>query len=147
MEQQTSTPTTSPPPPYVRAPSVGPTTEPSVLNPKDTADQPAGNLSIQPPPLLDPSIDRKGQEEVAPLPTQRTWNPKRLVGLLVPFPQPNFPLASGKPIPTKYFLYVPPPPPLEVPKEGEKESRGHKAQRKWEAKIRKAKTSEPEMMS
>lgn len=45
------------------------------------------------------------------------------------------------------MIYTPPPPPIPAPKEGEKESKVHKLQRKWQDEVRAAKTSDAKVTS
>ena len=50
-------------------------------------------------------------------------------------------------IPDRFLIYTPPPPPLTAPKEGEKEDKFHKVQRKWQEEVRAAKTSDAKTAS
>lgn len=50
-------------------------------------------------------------------------------------------------VPKRFLIYTPPPPPLQKPKEGEKEGKLHKVQRKWEEEVRAAKTSQAKTAS
>lgn len=70
-----------------------------------------------------------------------TRDPHKLVAYLVPFPKPKLHGLPADAIPPRFLIYTPPPPPLKAPKEGEKEDRLHKVQRKWQEEVRAAKTS------
>ncbi|EXJ88486.1 hypothetical protein A1O1_05416 [Capronia coronata CBS 617.96] len=68
-------------------------------------------------------------------------DPHKLIGYLVPFPQPDLPNVKPEDIPVRFMIYTPPPPPLQKPAEGQKEGKLHKVQRKWQEEVRSAKTS------
>jgi hypothetical protein len=79
-------------------------------------------------------------------------DPHKLVAYLVPFPKPDIHKgflheADAADIPDRFLIYTPPPPPLTAPKEGEKEDRMHKLQRKWQQEVRSAKTSDAKITS
>lgn len=62
-----------------------------------------------------------------------------VIAFLVPLPKPTI-QGSTLDIPPKYFLYVPPPPPLVKPKKG-KEPYARRAHRVWQQNVRKAKVN------
>jgi hypothetical protein len=79
-------------------------------------------------------------------------DPHKLIAYLVPFPKPDIHKgflhkADAADIPDRFLIYTPPPPPLTAPKEGEKEDRMHKIQRKWQQEVRTAKTSDAKVAS
>jgi hypothetical protein len=79
-------------------------------------------------------------------------DPHKLIAYLVPFPKPDIHKgflhkADAADIPDRFLIYTPPPPPLTAPKEGEKEDRMHKIQRKWQQEVRAAKTSDAKVTS
>jgi hypothetical protein len=80
-------------------------------------------------------------------PIHYTRDPHKLIAYLVPFPTPQLKNAPSEAIPKRFLIYTPPPPPLQTPPEGVKEDRSHKVQRKWQAEVRKAKTSEAKVTS
>lgn len=80
-------------------------------------------------------------------PIHYTRDPHKLVGYLVPFPKPQLPGVDPSTIPTRFLIYTPPPPPLSAPKEGEKEGKLHKVQRKWQDEVRSAKASNAKVAS
>ena len=80
-------------------------------------------------------------------PIHYTRDPHKLVGYLVPFPKPFIKGVENSAIPDRFLIYTPPPPPLTPPKEGEKEEKLHKVQRKWQDEVRKAKTSDAKTAS
>ena len=53
----------------------------------------------------------------------------------------------AKNLPDRFLIYTPPPPPLTTPKEGEKETKMHKVQRKWQEEVREAKKSDAKVTS
>ena len=69
------------------------------------------------------------------------------MGYLVPFPKPIVKGVETAGIPDRFLIYTPPPPPLTAPKEGEKEDKLHKVQRKWQEEVRIAKTSDAKTAS
>lgn len=80
-------------------------------------------------------------------PIHYTRDPHKLVGYLVPFPKPIVKGVETAGIPDRFLIYTPPPPPLSQPKEGEKEDKFHKVQRKWQEEVRAAKTSDAKVAS
>jgi len=78
-------------------------------------------------------------------PIQYSRDPHKLVGYLIPFPKPQIPDADK--LPDRFMIYTPPPPPLMNPKEGEKEAKMHKLQRKWQNEVREAKNSDAKITS
>lgn len=96
-------------------------------------------------PLPPPMPPRPGQSTYAnddiSSPVHYTRDPHRLIAYLVPFPRPMMPGVDEKSIPPRFLIYTPPPPPLKAPKDGEKEDKLHKVQRKWQEEVRSAKTS------
>lgn len=116
-------------------------------------------------PTYDPSSYATGQESkyIPPPPPQRiahdfgdddpgnpvyyVRDPHKLIAYLVPFPKPHIRDLDPKAIPDRFLIYTPPPPPLAKPAEGEKESKLHKVQRKWQEEVRQAKTSDAKTAS
>ncbi|KAF1348703.1 hypothetical protein BDV97DRAFT_354154 [Delphinella strobiligena] len=94
---------------------------------------------------LDPAADQYGEDINSPVHYAR--DPHKLVAYLVPFPKPQIKGVPGEGIPLRFLLYTPPPPPLKAPKEGDKESKVHKIQRKWQEEVRSAKTSDAKTAS
>jgi hypothetical protein len=92
-----------------------------------------------PPPPQRKRFSAAQQEDISS-PIHYTRDPHKLVAYLVPFPKPNLQNMPTDAIPQRFLIYTPPPPPLNKPAEGEKESKVHKIQRKWEEEIRQAKT-------
>lgn len=80
-------------------------------------------------------------------PIHYSRDPHKLVGYLVPFPKPIVKGVETAGIPDRFLIYTPPPPPLSQPKEGEKEDKLHKLQRKWQEEVREAKTSDAKTVS
>ncbi|KAK1995832.1 hypothetical protein LX36DRAFT_712875 [Colletotrichum falcatum] len=81
-------------------------------------------------------------------PIHYTRDPHKLITYLVPFPKPWLRAkAPSDAIPTRFLIYTPPPPPLQAPPEGVKESVTHKVQRKWQNEVRQAKTSDAKTTS
>lgn len=76
-----------------------------------------------------------------------TRDPHKLVAYLVPFPKPRIANVDPSQIPDRFLIYTPPPPPLQAPAEGEKESKAHKLQRKWQEEVRSAKLSDAKVTS
>jgi hypothetical protein len=78
-------------------------------------------------------------------------DPHKLIAYLVPFPKPipqkGNSETSGTILPDRFLIYTPPAPPLQQPKDGEKEDKLHKLQRKWQAEVREAKTSNAKVTS
>ena len=80
-------------------------------------------------------------------PIHYTRDPHKLVAYLVPFPKPFVKGVDSASIPDRFLIYTPPPPPLTAPKEGEKEDKFHKVQRKWQEEVRAAKASDAKVAS
>lgn len=80
-------------------------------------------------------------------PIHYTRDPHKLVAYLVPFPKPFIKGVDSSRIPDRFLIYTPPPPPLSAPKEGEKEGKLHKVQRKWQEEVRAAKASDAKVAS
>ncbi|KAF2722159.1 hypothetical protein K431DRAFT_284105 [Polychaeton citri CBS 116435] len=102
---------------------------------------PAPQWAYPPPP-----VRVNSQIDAAPL--SYTRDPRKLTAYLIPFPKPR--VAASHPLqatPDRFLIYTPPPPPLHKPKEGEKEAKAHKLQRKWEEEVRDAKTSDAKLAS
>jgi len=72
-------------------------------------------------------------------------DPHRLIAYLVPFPKPQ--ILNGDQLPDRFMIYTPPAPPIPAPKEGEKEEKIQKLQRKWQQEIREAKLSDAKVTS
>ncbi|KAK3673142.1 hypothetical protein LTR78_006982 [Recurvomyces mirabilis] len=101
-------------------------------------------MTLQPPPPLPHRLSVDQQQDISS-PIHYTRDPHRLVAYLVPFPRPqNAPVGT---YPTRFLIYTPPPPPLSKPAEGEKETKIHKVQRKWQDEVKEAKTSTAKTMS
>lgn len=66
-------------------------------------------------------------------------NPETVIAFLVPLPKPTI-QGSTLDIPPKYFLYVPPAPPLVKPRKG-KEPYSRRAHRVWQQNVRKARAN------
>lgn len=116
-------------------------------NPQDYANQPMGTTQHfdngQPVRL---SLEKHDPSS----PIHYSRDPKKLIGYLVPFPKPQLSNVPAEKIPSRFLIYTPPPPPIASdwkPKEGEKEGKMHKIQRKWEAELREAKTGNAKTMS
>jgi hypothetical protein len=114
-----------------------------------TADESKSDY-LQAPPAYDPygrPPQRKGLEigDDANSQVHYMRDPHKLVAYLIPFPKPQAPHASE--IPDRFMIYTPPPPPLSAPKEGEKEDRLRKLQRKWQQEVREAKQSDAKITS
>ena len=97
---------------------------------------------LYPPPPQRPGHTRLGSDASSPV--HYTRDPHKLIAYLVPFPKPAI---QGVPPPPRFLIYTPPPPPLRAPKEGDKEGKIHKLQRKWEEEVRNAKTSDAKTAS
>ena len=80
-------------------------------------------------------------------PGHYTRDPHKLIAYLIPFPKPSLKHVSAQEVPDRFLIYTPPPPPLTKPPEGEKESKLHKVQRKWQEEVREAKTSDAKAAS
>ncbi|KAE9969323.1 hypothetical protein EG328_006957 [Venturia inaequalis] len=79
-------------------------------------------------------------------------DPHKLIAYLVPFPKPD--IHKGflhktdvAHVPERFLIYTPPPPPLAAPREGEREDRLRKIQRKWQQEVRTAKTQDVKVAS
>ncbi|KAL9616411.1 MAG: hypothetical protein Q9160_008710 [Pyrenula sp. 1 TL-2023] len=106
---------------------------------------PAQSKSLAPPPLPPRRPSYGGEEFESPI--HYTRDPHRLIAYLVPFPKPHIKDVEPSKIEDRFLIYTPPPPPLTAPKEGEKEAKFHKVQRKWEQEVRQAKTSDAKVTS
>lgn len=84
-----------------------------------------------------------GEDSSSPVHYMR--DPHKLVAYLIPFPKPDNAYAEN--LPDRFLIYTPPPPPLTPPKEGEKEAKMHKIQRKWQEEVREAKKSDAKITS
>ena len=116
-------------------------------NPHDYADQPIDQQNLYPAPPKRDTNRYSGEQDIAS-PIHYTRNPRKLVAYLVPFPRPSIPNVPPESIPQRFLIYTPPPPPfVEKPAEGVKESRVNKVQRKWQEEIREAKTGTAKTMS
>ena len=155
-----------PPPPAVAPP----TTASSAYPPEKHGDYYApqsGGQYLPPPPMTNTQQSQTSAVSLSayqpPLPPRRqsasfgdddpnnpvhyTRDPHKLVGYLVPFPKPIVKGVETAGIPDRFLIYTPPPPPLSQPKEGEKEDKLHKIQRKWQEEVRTAKTSDAKTAS
>lgn len=101
-------------------------------------DQSGGQLYPPPPPRPGSALSNKSDVDS---PIHYTRDPHNIVAYLVPFPKPHLKGVPAEALPPRFLIYTPPPPPLKTPKEGEKEGRVHKVQRKWEEEVRSAKNS------
>lgn len=72
-------------------------------------------------------------------------DPHKLIAYLVPFPKPANAPAEG--FPQRFMIYTPPPPPIPPAKEGVKEDRMTRVQRKWQTEVREAKQSDAKVTS
>jgi hypothetical protein len=131
------------------------------------ADQIKTAPEVEIAPTLPPRPDPISQQPSFPQPPKRRsfeprddasnpvhymQDPHKLIAYLVPFPKPNIHKgilhkADAADIPDRFLIYTPPAPPLVAPKEGEKEDRMHKVQRKWQQEVREAKTSNAKVTS
>lgn len=120
---------------------------PMTYHPEDESPgQPSPLGEYQPPLRLD-SQRESGESDITS-PIHYTRDSRKLVGYLVPFPEPRLANTHPDAIPQRYLIYTPPRPPfVDAPKEGEKEGKVHKAQRKWQEEIREAKTTDVKTMS
>jgi hypothetical protein len=115
--------------------------------PQDYANQPVAQQHLYPPPPKR-STGRYSEDLDVSSPIHYTRDPKKLIAYLVPFPKPRLANVPPESIPQRYLIYTPPPPPfVDKPKEGEKEGRVHKVQRKWQDEIREAKTGDAKTIS
>src|ERR1700761_5802186 len=136
-EQKVQRPVPETPPPYPPRPE----------------QQVQGSGALQPLDYPGPP-KRKGSDfgEDASSPVHYMRDPHKLIAYLVPFPKPDIHKgllhnADASAIPDRFLIYTPPPPPLTPPKEGEKEARMHKLQRKWQEEVRQAKNSDAKVTS
>jgi hypothetical protein len=130
-------------------PSAYPASEPNPPLPPRPQPSDESNF-LQAPPPYDPygrPPQRKSLEfgDDANSPVHYMRDPHKLVAYLIPFPKPLAPHANE--IPDRFMIYTPPPPPLSSPKEGEKEDRLRKVQRKWQQEVREAKLSDAKITS
>jgi hypothetical protein len=117
--------------------------------------RPAQATSLQPAQNFPAPPQRKksfqyGDDAANPVHYMR--DPHKLIAYLVPFPKPNIHKgllhkADAANIPERFLLYTPPSPPLLAPKEGDKEDKMHKIQRKWQNEVREAKQSDAKVTS
>lgn len=113
---------------------------PLPYNPQDYQNVPMGVNQ-------DPARPSLEQNDISS-PIHFARDPHKLIGYLVPFPKPQIPGMDPQQIPQRFLIYTPPPPPfMTAPKEGEKEAKMHKIQRKWLEEVRQAKTSDVKTMS
>src|SRR5271163_1576619 len=101
--------------------------------------QPSHGVYTPPPPPQRLAQDF-GIDDLAN-PIHFTRDPHKLIAYLVPFPKPELKDVDPNTVPIRFMIYTPPPPPLGKPTEGDKESKLHKIQRKWQEEVRSAKTS------
>ncbi|CAK4034918.1 Hypothetical predicted protein [Lecanosticta acicola] len=114
-------------------------------NPQDYANQPIGTTQ-----QFDQPVRLSLEQDDVNSPIHFARDPKKLIGYLVPFPKPQLHNVPAERIPSRFLIYTPPPPPIAsnwTPKEGEKEGKMHKVQRKWEQELREAKTGNAKTMS
>jgi hypothetical protein len=116
--------------------------------------RPAQSSSLQPQNFPAPPQRKKslqiGDDAANPIHYMR--DPHKLIAYLVPFPKPDIHKgflhkADVANIPERFLLYTPPSPPLVAPKEGDKEDKMHKLQRKWQNEVREAKQSDAKVTS
>lgn len=132
------------PPDYANAPALPPRPGAETVDAAASSHlQPSGSNYAAPPQR--PNSSRNDSDINSPV--HYTRDPHKLVAYLVPFPKPRLNGVPTENIPPRFLIYTPPPPPLTAPKEGEKEGKIHKIQRKWEEEVRAAKTSDAKTMS
>ena len=116
--------------------------------------QPTGDGNLLQPPQYERPPQRKsielGEDSHSPIHYMR--DPHKLVAYLVPFPKPTIGKKkegtdAPAEIPDRFMIYTPPAPPLLAPKEGEKEDKLRKVQRKWQEEVRDAKASDAKVTS
>ncbi|KAG8167572.1 hypothetical protein KVR01_003261 [Diaporthe batatas] len=98
--------------------------------PPNNTPPPGDNALVRPVP-------HRGESTVNAVGYRR--NSETVIAFLVPLPKPTI-QGSTLDIPAKYFLYVPPAPPLVKPKRG-KEPYARRAHRVWQHNVRKAKAN------
>lgn len=98
-------------------------------------------------PTLPPRTSISSTSSDLDSPVHYTRDPHRLVAYIVPFPKPKLHNVAPEALPPRFLIYTPPPPPLQAPKEGEKEAKFHKVQRKWQDEVRAAKESDAKTAS
>ncbi|THV85498.1 hypothetical protein D6C97_04478 [Aureobasidium pullulans] len=130
-----------PPAYYEQAPPLPPLPPlpPRTASTSSTLQPGGGQLSYPAPPQR--LLSARSSTEDISSPVHYTRDPHKLVAYLVPFPKPKLHGIPPEAIPARFLIYTPPPPPLKSPKEGEKEAKVHKLQRKWQEEVRSAKTS------
>jgi hypothetical protein len=109
--------------------------------------------TLQPQSFPEPPLRKSlqlGEDATSPIHYMR--DPHKLIAYLIPFPKPDIHKgllhkADAANIPDRFLIYTPPAPPLVAPKEGEKEDRMHKLQRKWQTEVREAKQSDAKVTS
>ncbi|GAB7346718.1 hypothetical protein MBLNU459_g1831t1 [Dothideomycetes sp. NU459] len=120
------------------------------LPPRTTAELDQVGQYLQPDPYPAPphrlgSVSSTVSDVSSPI--HYTRDPHKLVAYLVPFPAPQLDGIPADALPPRFLIYTPPPPPLSAPKEGEKETKVHKVQRKWQEEVRSAKNSDAKTAS
>ncbi|SLM33790.1 hypothetical protein LPUS_02367 [Lasallia pustulata] len=121
---------TFPPPPQ----------QPGSYQPSNYSQPAAQGNYAQPPSYGQHTTEGYGDDDPSN-PIHYIRDPHKLIAYLVPFPKPQIHGVDPSSIPDRFLIYTPPPPPLSKPAEGEKESKVHKVQRKWQEEVRSAKTS------
>ncbi|KAF2769482.1 hypothetical protein EJ03DRAFT_382630 [Teratosphaeria nubilosa] len=137
-KEQTTIPAYQPEHEHEQAPDLPPRTDQQQLQHDNPTDYNQEQKYAPPPLRISRRSTVEGQDISSPIHYSR--DPKTLVAYLVPFPKPKLHNVPADAIPQRFLIYTPPPPPLSKPKEGEKEGKVHKIQRKWEEEIREAKT-------
>ncbi|KAL1311213.1 hypothetical protein AAFC00_001405 [Neodothiora populina] len=118
------------------------------LPPRSGVETSVQSNSLFPPPPERPGSFQSAHSDVdVSSPGHYTRDPHKLTAYLIPFPRPTLKGVATEALPPRFLIYTPPPPPLKPPKEGEKESKVHKLQRKWQGEVRSAKTSDAKTAS
>jgi hypothetical protein len=126
------------------APNAGPQLPPRPPSQQNTLQVPGTGSDAYPAPPQRLSLSLG---EDAHSPTHYTRDPHKLVAYLIPFPKPSNLKSHANDFPDRFLIYTPPPPPLDKPAEGEKESKMRKVQRKWQEEVRAAKTNTDKVTS